>query len=122
MRPVLAFFAIAGFLLAACATDARSQTRPAFVVVQENASIADRRDIRRTSILDDDTLLIETRASDLYRVDLIGPCISIADVMTPARIEDTGLGVDRSTRFRVGQRTCNVRSITKVERAPRAPA
>jgi len=121
MRPVLAI-AITGFLLAACATDARSDPGSNFVVVEENASIADRRDIRRTSILDDDTLLIETRGGDLYRVRVIGPCISIADVMTPARIEDTGMGVDRTTRFRVGQRTCNVRSITKVERAPRAPA
>lgn len=118
MRPSFAV-AIAGIVLAACATD-QGAPRPTYAVVEENASISNRSDIRRTSILDDDTLLIETRPGGFYRVELFGPCISIADVMTPARIEDTGIGVDRTTRFRVGQRTCHVRSISRVERAPAA--
>ena len=116
MRPV--FAAAACFLIAACATDGES-AGPAYVVVEENASIDDRRDIRRTSVIEDDVLLIETRPGDYYRVDLIGPCVSIADAMTPVRIEETGMGIDRSTRFRVGGRTCFVRSVSKVERAPR---
>lgn len=118
MRPIL-LAAVASILLAACATDQQS-AGPAYVVVEENASIDDRRDIRRTSVLEDDVLLIETRPGGYYRVELIGPCVSITDVMTPVQIEETGIGIDRSTRFRVGGRTCFVRSVSRVERAPRA--
>ena len=116
MRPVLAT-ALACFVIAACATG--ESAGPAYVVVEENAAIDDRRDIRRISVLEDDVLLIETRPSDYYRVDLIGPCVSIADAMTPVRLEETGMGIDRSTRFRVGGRTCFVRSVSRVERTPR---
>lgn len=118
MRPIL-LAAVASVLITACATDGQS-AGPAYVVVEQNASIDDRRDIRRTSVLEDDVLLIETRPGDYYRVELIGPCVSIADVMTPVQIEETGIGIDRSTRFRVGARTCFVRSVSRVERAPRA--
>jgi hypothetical protein len=90
--------------------------------VEENAYIPDRRDIRRISILDDDALLIEEAPNHYYRVDLIGPCLSFADITAPVRIEDTGTGVDRSSRFRVGDQTCHVRSIARVERAPRPAA
>ena len=120
MRPILALSIAATALLGACATDQQgADATPAYVVVEENASIDDRRDIRRTSVLEDDVLLIETRPGDYYRVDLVGPCVSITDVMTPVRVDETGMGIDRSTRFRVGERTCFVRSVTKVERAPR---
>jgi hypothetical protein len=120
MRPILVILIVLASLpLSACATDEHA-SRPAYVVVEENASINDRRDIRRTSILDDDVLLIEARPGGFYRVDLIGPCVSLADAMTPVRIEDTGIGVDRTTRFHVGGRTCVVRSVSRVERAPPA--
>jgi len=120
MRPVLVIVAaLAGVALTACASD-EQPSRPAYVVVEENASINDRRDIRRTSILDDDVLLIEARPGGFYRVELIGPCVSFADAITPIRIEDTGIGVDRTTRFNVGGRTCVVRSVSRVERAPPA--
>jgi hypothetical protein len=118
MRPILALAAMVTLLTGACATE-QARAGPAFVVVEENASIANRRDIRRTSILDDDVLLIETRPGGFYRVELVGPCMSFADLAAPVRIEETGIGVDRSTRFRVGGRTCFVRSISRVERAPR---
>lgn len=111
----------AALVLGACATGERA-SRPAYVVVEENAYIADRRDIRRTSILEDDTLLIEERPGRFYRVELIGPCMSLADITEPVRIEETSIGVDRSTRFVVGGRTCHVRSIARVERAPRPEA
>lgn len=118
MRPILALAAMVTVLSGACATE-QARAGPAFVVVEENASIANRRDIRRTSILDDDVLLIETRPSGFYRVDLVGPCVSVVDAMTPVQIEETGIGIDRSTRFRVGGRTCFVRSLSRVEREPR---
>ena len=117
MRLILAA-ALAALPLIACASGG-APAQPAFVVVEENASIPDRRNVTRMSLLDDDTLLIEESPGDLYRIDLIGPCASIADLTSPVAIEETSIGIDRSTRFIIGGRTCHVRSIAKVERAPR---
>jgi hypothetical protein len=118
MRLVIAA-AIAAMSVGACASDGGA-AQPAYVVVEENASISDRRLIRRMSILEDDTILIEAGPGDFYQVRLIGPCASIADLTSPVAIEETGIGIDRSSRFLIGGRTCHVRSISRVERTPRA--
>lgn len=112
----------AAMLLAAAACAAPGERREVFRVVEENASIVDRSLIRRMSVLEDDVLLIESGAGRLHRVRLLGPCVSITDIMTPVRVAETSMGVDRSTRFIVGGRTCFVRAIEEVERIPRQAA
>lgn len=93
-----------------------------FVVVEENASISDRSLIRSTSILDDDVLLIRAGVNDIYRVRLFPGCADFSDIGTGARLEETGIGVDRGTRFTIGGTTCPVRSIERVEERRRQPA
>jgi len=107
--------------LSACASTA-GDNRPAFVVVEDNAVIDNPEMIRRIAVLDDDALLVEEGAGDLYRVRLFPGCLDVTDVMTPVRLRETGVGLDRSSQFIVGGRTCPVRAIEKVERTHRAPA
>jgi hypothetical protein len=116
MRLIFAL-ALTAALAAACASD-RPLRASAFIVVEENASIPNRHLIRSTRILDNDVLLIDTRPGQLFRVDLFAPCVSIGDISRPIRVEGVGLSVTRTTRFRVGNRTCSIRSISRVERAP----
>ena len=106
----------AAFLaLAACATPPSAP--PEFNVVETNAYIPDRALIQEISFLDDDVLLIRVSARELYRVRLIPGCTNYGDVGVAARLADTGPGVDRSTRVIVGDNTCAIRSISRVERA-----
>ncbi len=99
--------------LAGCASGPR---QPAFVVVEENASIDNRWDIRRIGVLDDDMLIVEAGANDLYRVRLLPGCVSISDITANAQLAETSSGLDRSSRFTINGRTCPVRSIDKVRR------
>jgi hypothetical protein len=88
--------------------------------MEENATIPNRHAIRRTRVIDNDVLLIETRQRQLFRVELFPPCVARSDLTARIRIETTQARIDRFTRFRVGNRTCSVRTITRVERAPPA--
>jgi hypothetical protein len=119
MRPVFSLLFTAA-LAGACASDRPPREATAFVVMEENATIPNRHAIRRTHIIDNDVLLIETRPGQLFRVELFAPCVARADWARTVRIETTQARVDRFTRFRVGNRTCSVRTITRVERAPQA--
>ena len=117
MRPVFSLLFTAA-LAGACASDRPPREAATFVVVEENATIPNRHAIRRTSIIDNDVLLIETRQRQLFRVELFPPCVARSDLARTVRIERAQMRVDRFTRFRVGSRTCSVRTITRVERAP----
>lgn len=113
-RPHLLIAAIAlGLGLAACASGPR---QPAFVVVEENAAITNRWDIRRIGVLDDDMLIVEAGANDLYRVRLFPGCVSISDIASTAQLAETGSGLDRTSRFTFNGRSCPVRAIDKVRR------
>jgi hypothetical protein len=121
IRLALAALALAGAGLpaASCASGPKG---PAFVVVEPNVYIPDRTLIRRISVLDDDQLIVEEAPSRYYLIKLFPACVSVADALSPVRIEERGIGIDRTTRFIVDGRTCPVRSIDRVERAPRTPA
>jgi len=119
MRPILAAL-LASALAAACASEPRVAT--AFVVVEENATIPNRHAIRRTSIIDNDVLLIETRPRDLFRVELFPNCVNRTDIARAIHIQSVGMRVDRFSQFRIGNRRCSVRNITRVQRVPRDTA
>jgi hypothetical protein len=119
MRPFFAaLFATA--VAGACASEPRVATT--FVVLEENATIPNRHAIRRTTIVDNDVLLIETRPRELYRVQLFPNCVNRTDMARPIRIQSAGMSVTRLSQFRIGNRTCSVRSITRVQRVPRDTA
>lgn len=102
------------FVLAACASDGPSG--PAYVVVEPNVTVTDRHLIRRISVLDDDLLLVESGANTYYQVRLLPGCVDFADITTPIRLHETSMGLDRTSRFVIGDQTCPVRSIDRVER------
>lgn len=115
IRPQLLLGALAlSLVLGACASDRASQ--PAYVVVEDNTSIDSGFMIRRIAVIDDDLLLVEAGANDLYQVRLFPGCVSVTDFNTRAVLEETGSGIDRSSRFIVDGQTCPVRSIQKVRR------
>src|SRR5262245_10903302 len=87
MRPIFAAL-LATALASACASEPRAATT--FAVVEQNATIPNRHAIRRTSIIDNDVLLVETRPNNLFRVELFPNCVNRTDMARPIRIQSTG--------------------------------
>lgn len=117
MRALALIAGLAILGAAGCASDGPSG--PAYVVVEENVSISDRSLVRRISVLDDDQLIIEVGANDYYRATLLPGCIAFADMMAPVRLEETGIGIDRTSSFTIDGRRCSIRALDRVERRQR---
>jgi hypothetical protein len=117
----LALIAAAPLLfLGACASNQTADNGPAYVVTEPNAQVFNRDLIRRMSILDDDTILIEEGAGRYYQATLAPGCATVLDGMANIESQETGSGIRRGTVFVIDGRTCPVMSLDRVERAPRA--
>jgi hypothetical protein len=119
--PIAALFAaplaaLGLFALSACATSDAAARAEAFELVEENASISNRHLLRRLAVIEDDTLLAEIGAGELYRIKLFPGCIDFADVFADVRLAETGSGIDRTSRFIVDGQSCPVRTIDQVRR------
>lgn len=112
--------ALAASALAACQTSA--DRGPAYVTVEQNVSIPDRRLVDRVSLLDDDTLLIVVSPAEYYQAKLTPACTVGADLLSSVQIDETSMGIDRSTRVIIDGQTCGIRSLDRVERRERVEA
>lgn len=104
---------IAIWTLAACATGPRE---PAWVVVEENASVPARFLVNRYSLIDDDKILIAVGAGEYYQATLVPACASQTDILAPVQLAETGFGIDRSSAFIIDGRRCGIRRLDRVER------
>ncbi|HYD89070.1 MAG TPA: DUF6491 family protein [Vitreimonas sp.] len=112
----LLFVAATVAALGACAASSGG-ARSAYMMGEENVTIESREAVRSSSVLDDETLLVELVSGQRYRIALNGPCAAVTDALTPIFVEGPGDGIDLETRFRSGGHTCEIRSIARMERS-----